>query len=399
METTVDKTETKKEKPTYLIAFILFGMYVSFGMSWMGVVPLFKEILETLSIGKSEGSWIISVISMAKSIFPIVAGILAARIGLNNALRISALLIVCGVIIPWLPNYMFWLVARFLFGVGGAMWVTLMGAATMQIFSAKERPIVNAFNGVAVNIGVILALTFTLSLSEKFGWQMTLSLYSLISAIFAILLWIFGDISSEKATASDDSVKYTDTLKLPVTWIISIAFTGPLALYLVFNTWLPIYYQEAFNIPKLQTMGWMTWMNLWGIPAAVATGFILQKIKKCKMFILIAAVLLPISALGGVMMNDPAILNVVLALTGIGMFLPVSPLITLLQTQNGMTPKLIGMILGTMFSVTYILSSIVPGIVGACYDRHISLTNILAFACLLGLTPAVSLVLPEKKEA
>ncbi|MBC7475316.1 MAG: MFS transporter [Candidatus Sericytochromatia bacterium] len=396
----IDKPKKLELKNNILItAFIMFGMYASFGMSWMGVVPLFQDIETALKISHSEASWLISVISLAKSIFPVLAGILATKIGLTKSLRISSLLILTGIIIPWLPSYPAWLLARFLFGVGGAMWVTLMGAVTMYVFDDKQRPIVNAINGVAVNVGVILALWYTLPLSKALGWQNAFSLYSGISGIFALLLWLFINIPFNKTVSNVESPRYIDSLNLPLTWIISFAFTGPLALYLVFNTWLAIYYQEVFHIPKLQTMQWLSWMNLWGIPTAIATGFILRAVKKCKPFILAASIILPVASLMAVNINDPSILTIVLALSGVGMFLGVAPLVTLLQSQPNMNPSMIGMIIGTMFSITYILSSITPSIVGYCYNSHISLTVVLSMCCLLAFSPAIALVLKEAGES
>jgi CP family cyanate transporter-like MFS transporter len=387
----------QRQPGKFLTAVILFGMYASFGMSWMAVIPLFGEIEKALSIGHSQGAWLISVISLAKSIFPVLAGILAARIGLTRSLKLSSLLILLGIIVPWLPAYGGWLAARFLFGIGGAMWVTLMGAVTMQVFTPKQRPFINSLNGIAVNTGVIIALWFTLPLASYLGWQAALSLYSIMSGFFALLLWFNGDLNSTNNSSLKKSAKYTDTLKLPVTWVISLAFTGPLALYLVFNTWLPIYYQEFLSIPKPQTMQWMSWMNLWGIPAALATGFFLQLLKKSRPFILAAAIILPVVSIMAVNSSDPSVLAVMLALTGVGLFLSVSPLITLLQNQPGMNPELIGLILGTMFSVTYILSAMAPGMVGYFYDQHINLKDLLSCCCFLGVTPLLAMLLSEKK--
>lgn len=130
-------TTAKNTKAT-LTAIVMFAMYASFGMSWMGVVPLFQDIEKVLSIGHSQGACLISIISLAKSLFPIIAGILATKIGLTKTLRISSILILFSLFTPYLPSYYAWLLFRFIFGIGGAMWVTLMGAVTMQIFEPKK---------------------------------------------------------------------------------------------------------------------------------------------------------------------------------------------------------------------------------------------------------------------
>lgn len=397
---------TGKNTKATLTAIVMFAMYASFGMSWMGVVPLFQDIEKDLAIGHSQGAWLISIISLAKSIFPIIAGILATRIGLTKTLRISSILILFSLFTPYLPSYYAWLLFRFIFGIGGAMWVTLMGAVTMQIFEPKKRPLINSLNGVAVNFGVVIAFWYTLTLSANFGWKMSLTLYSVISVISAIVLFSLGELvaksekteqKNQQVQPTEESMSYLGTLKLPVTWIISLSFTGPLALYLVFNTWLPVYYQEAMAIPKLQTFNYMVLMNAWGIPAAIFTGLMIQKFKKCKPFILVASILLPLASFYSVTSTDPSSLGTLLAITGAGMFLSVSPLVTLLQNQPRMNPKIIGMILGTMFSVTYIISSMMPGMVGHFYDLHYDLKTLLSICCIITISPAIALVLKENK--
>lgn len=386
----------------WLIASILFGMYVSFGMSWMGVVPILQELQGAFQFDKASGSWLVSIVSMAKSIFPILAGILASRWGLTRSMRLGAILIVLGVIIPFLPSFTAWIVMRFLFGVGGAIWVTLMGAVTLQVFEPQQRPMINALNGVAVTVGVVAALQLTLPLTAFMGWKLTLAAYSGLSAVFMVLLFALGQLPGQQPAKDGPSLwqtlkAYGGTMKLPVTWIISLSFTGPLALYLVMNYWLPVYYQDVMGLAKPQTMQLMTWMNMGGIVGSVATGYLLQKLNKTKIFIASAAVVLPVSAGIAMLITNPAILPFILFVAGVGMFLSVSPLITLLQSQPDMNPGKVGMILGTMFSVTYIVSSLAPDIVGRAYQAQWSLQMVLLSFCITTISPALALLLPEKE--
>lgn len=392
----------------WIVAFVLFGMYVSFGMSWMGVVPLRGELKDILQIDDTAGSRLVSIVSMAKSIVPILAGILAGRWGLTKTMRLSALLILSGLVIPFLPAYSAWVALKFLFGVGGAIWVTLMGAVTMQVFEARHRPLVNALNGVAITVGVVLALQITLPLTARFGWQMTLLSYSLISALFLVLLFLVGDLSFGNSPAAsagqgpslkETLVAYLSTLKMPVTWLTSLAFAGPLALYLVLSYWLPVYYEDSLALEKVKTLQLMSWMNLGGILGSIATGLLLQRFGKTRPFIIIAAIVMPLSALGALYVTQLSLLPIILFVAGVGLFLSVSPIITLLQGQPGMTPALVGMILGTMFSITYILSYMAPEVVGMLYKSDKSLLQtILVVFSLTTVSPAIALLLKEKAE-
>lgn len=388
----------------WIVAFVLFGMYASFGMSWMGVVPLRDTLNTFLGIEPAAGSRLVSIVSLAKSIVPILAGILAGRLGLTKTMRLSSVLILVGLAVPFVSGYWSWVALKFLFGVGGAIWVTLMGAVTMQVFEAKQRPLINAVNGVAITVGVILALKLTLPLTAMLGsWQLTLGLYSLISAVFMVLLFLTGELTPAVAASTappaslGDTLKaYAGTLKLPVTWLTSLGFAGPLSLYLVMSYWLPVYYEKSVGIAKLETLGLMSWMNYGAIAGAVGTGLLLQKFGKTKPFIIIAAILTPLASLGTLYVTDKGLLPLILFLTGLGMFISVSPLITLLQSQKGMNPALVGMILGTMFSVTYILSYMAPEIVGAASTNGVSLQLLLAIFCLTTVSPSAGLLMQDR---
>ncbi len=87
---------------------------------------------------------------------------------------------------------------RFLFGVGGAIWVTLMGAVTLQVFEPRQRPMINALNGVAVTVGVVIALQLTLPLTVFMGWKLTLAAYSGLSAVFMVLLFALGQLPGQQ---------------------------------------------------------------------------------------------------------------------------------------------------------------------------------------------------------
>lgn len=386
----------------FVVAAVLFGMYAAFGMAWIGVVPLFPEIRAALSVGAGDASWLVSVVSLAKSVFPILAGVAAARIGLTSTLRLAGLLVVLGAAVPFLPTFWAWLAGRFVFGVGGALWVTLMPAVVMQVFPAERRPLVNALNGVAVNTGVIVALKITLPLTEQIGWRAALASYSVLTAVFLVALFALGPLAPKPAARASwrtppgqGTLRYVDVLKAPVTWIVSVAFTGPLALYLVLNTFLPQYFQATYDLPRQASADLLGWMNLWGIPASIATGLLVQKLGRAKPFLVVGSLLLPASVALACVPSLRPLVGVLLAGAGVGLFVTVAPLVTLLQAQRGMTPASIGMVLGTMFSLTYVLSSATPGLVGALVERGFEVGPLLFACAFLGLTPAIGLFLAE----
>lgn len=374
-------------------------VYMLFGMTWMSIVPVMPELTTSLGVEKKDGTLLITIISMAKSIVPILAGVLAARIGLTSTMRLAGVLILVGAAAPWLPEYGAVLAARFVFGVGGAIWVTLMGPVVMAALSPSQRPIANALNGVAVNLGVIIALFATLPVAHELGWQVTVSLASIGSAACLLALFAVGSLgpAPAKVSVAQLFVSYAKTLKLSTTWLLAVAFCGPLALYLVMNTFLGTHLSETFGIERAAAMRWLSWLNLWGVPASLGAGVLLSKVvPNPRPYLIVASVLVPCAVACAVVVDSDVLRALSFALVGFGMFLPVSPLITTVQKLPGQTPAQLGMVLGTMFAVTYVVSSAVPSAVNPLVEAGIPLGTVLMIAGVLGATPLAGLLLVKR---
>lgn len=400
---TVDPVAPTSAARGVVVPLVLFGMYAAFGASWMAVVPLFPELETLLGVPRSDAATLVSVVSIAKSIVPILAGVIAARIGLTSTMRLAGVLIALSVVIPWLPGGLpVWVAARFVFGIGGAIWLTLMGAVVVDVVAPQRRAFVNALNGVAVNTGVIIGLRTALPLKDSLGAQGALTALSAATAVFLVVLIGAGALSSaapKKVSFVEILKSYAQVLKLPTTWIVAVAFCGPLALYLVVNTWLPTYLEQAYALTRKDATTALSTMNLWGIPASLAIGVLLQRrVWKVRGWIFLSALVLPIGMAGALLVDEQWRMTL-FAVAGAGLFMPVAPLVTLLQRQPGMTAARFGMVMGTMGSVTYIVSSVSPNVVGAQVAAGVPLASVLVPCCLLGLTPLMGLLLQEPADS
>ncbi|MBI1944846.1 MAG: MFS transporter [Deltaproteobacteria bacterium] len=380
-----------------LLSLPLF--YACFGLTWMGFVPVMPEITGAFGVERASGALLITVISMAKSVVPILAGVVAARLGLRRTLLLAGALVVVAGAAPFLPTWGALVAARFVLGVGGAVWVTLLGPAGLAVLPSSWRPVANAANGIAVNLGVVVALAVTLPLASMIGWQWAVSVGTLGAALCLLLTASVGPFGAPPAPApiGDTLAAYARTLKLRETWILALAFSGPLALYLVLNTFLGQHLEAAFALPRATAMRWLVWLNLWGMPASLGAGFLLARVwRSPKPYLVVASLLLPLAVAGGVLAPTDGLRALAFALAGLGMFLPVSPLITTVQQLPGQTPGALGMILGTMFAVTYVVSSAVPSAIGPLLAQGMSLSTLLIAAGVLGATPIAGLLLRSR---
>lgn len=388
---------------TLSIAVLMPLVYLLFGVTWIGFVPLLPEVAKAVDKPIPDAAFLIIVISWAKSFVPILAGILAARIGLTTTLRLGGVLILVGGIAPWLHDYSAAVAVRFVFGIGGALWVTLMGPVVLSSLPSSQRALANGANGVAVNAGIVVAYLVMLPLSKVIGVQWALTVATVATGACLVALSFVGKLdAADQSTRPSASVgatlkAYAKTLTLAPTCILAIAFCGPLALYLMLNTYLSQHMVAEFHVERSEASHWMVFLNGCGVVASLASGALLTRFKTPKPM-LFSVLLVPFALAFALTSSTDLARAVGFALVSAGMFLPVSPLVTTVQRMPGQTPQSFGMIIGTMFAVSYVVSSAIPTAMGPLVGAGVPLGTMLMGAGLLGLTPLVGLLLTGQRK-
>lgn len=237
----------------FLIEGLLFFSYFVFGMTWIGYSPFLKEIQSQFSLDYAKTGLVISAVSLAKTFIPFVAGWMAVRFGVSRTILIGNFFICASLYSPFASGFTELIASRVLFGIGGAMVVTLLGPAVLQWFPPKEFPMANGVIWISVNSGITLSLFITIPLVTQFGRVNVLLSYALVSAAIAIAWLIFGKDRVKASGETGPRPNYLEIFKMKEAWWLTLAAAGPLCVYLVFNTWLPTFYKESLGL------GWRTW--------------------------------------------------------------------------------------------------------------------------------------------
>lgn len=352
----------------FLIEGLLFFSYFVFGMSWIGYSPFLKEIQTQFSLDYAKTGLVISAVSFAKIFLPFVAGWTAVRFGVSRTILIGNLCICASLYSPFATGFPELLGSRVLFGVGGAIVVTLLGPAVLQWFPPRELALVNGFNYVAVNSGITLSLFITIPLAATFGRTQVLVAYAAASTAIALGWLLFGKDRVQASHRGGPKPSYAEIFRMKEAWWLTLAAAGPLCVYLVFNTWLPTFYKESLGLGAAKASQLTGLANMVGIPAAILGGILTQKTGLRKPFILASGVLTGVAAFGLFMTNNFAVLSASAVVFGIGLFLWVAPLTTLAMEIPGITPQKLAILNGVFFSVGYLLAFLAPWIAGALRD-------------------------------
>ena len=353
----------------FLIEVLLFSSYFVFGISWIGYSPFLKELQSQYGLDYTRTGLIISAVSFAKIFLPLVAGVFAVRFGVSRSILIGNLFICASLYTPIAGNFAELVASRVLFGVGGAIVVTLLGPAVLQWFPRGELAMVNGFNYVAVNSGITLSLFITIPLALRFGRTQVLLAYAAVSALLAVAWLIFGrDRFPAVKSTTGAAASFGEILRMKEAWWLTFAAAGPLCIYLVFNTWLPTYYKESLGLTPGKAAQLTGLANMVGIPSAIIGGILTQRTGRRKPFILASGLLTGLAAFGLFMTNNVGLLSASAVVFGIGLFLWVAPLTTLAMEIPGMTPQKLAVLNGVFFSVGYLMAFVAPLIAGAMRD-------------------------------
>lgn len=384
----------------YLIEVLLFTTYLVFGISWLAYAQVMPELMAAFKFSKAEGGSLIAFVSLAKAFVPLFAGALAARLGLKNALLAGAMFAGLAVAVPFLPTYKALLVGRFLFGMGGAVVVTLIGPIVMTWFPKEELPVVTGLNNVAVNTGITVATFITLPVAKTFGWQNTLAGFGALCAVMAILWGLLGETGPIKrevnASVAETKPSMMEMLRRSETWWIALAFAGPLCIYLALNASLGAHLEQAFGLDRAAAKNLTSLFNAVGIPVAIMSGWICKKLGKRRPLIIAAGLLMPVSSWLMVTSADPAVRNFGAVGLGASLFLYVAPLFTIPMELPGMDPARVALMMGCIFSLAYSVSTLSPILTGYLADQYGSYAIGLKFFSVTSVALAIGgFMLPE----
>lgn len=378
----------------WIVEAILFLIYFAFGLSWFAFSPLRGDIEACYHISKAQGAWLFSAVSLAKAFVPVLAGILVGRFGLKKSVWIGSLFCATSLVVPFAPDYYTMVALRFWFGVGGALVVTLMGPIVMQLFPRERLPLINGLNNVAVNAGIVTAFQVVPALSEKLPWQGILVGGGLISLALAFLWLCFG--SDATAAGKPAQASFMEVAARRETWLMAMAFTGPLALYLALNSTLPDHFASYFGLTKKAASQLTGLFNLVGIPTAILAGWVTGKLGLRRPLIIGAGLLMPVSSLLLCFAPIAEVRLLAAVLLGISFFLYVAPLFTIPMELPGSNAAFVARLNGIIFSAAYMLSTLSPVAVGYLYDRTHSYSAGLAACCLASALLAIGgWLLPE----
>lgn len=347
-----------------LVLFLLFLLTFNF----IAVAPMLPLIIEAFGISQASASLLVGVVSLSLAAGMLPGGMLVARLGVRKSLVIAGFLLSAGLLTPLTPDYPTLLALRITFSAGGAILLPASVVLIMQWFPPRELPIWNAASGAVQSFGLTASTVLAAPLAATIGWRSGLALFGGLAFAGAVFWLFFGKEHPLAPARGPSSGGIRAVVRNRVTWLLALAFAGPIGQMISLATWLPAYYQtvRGFSVEEAGALvGLLTFV---GIPGTILGGILPQRLGVRRPFILGSGAIVGIAGAGTYLADSPPLIVLALIVAGACSMLFFPVLTTTAMELPGMTPSTLGVVLGLAIGLANGMGFIAPFVVGLSAD-------------------------------
>ena len=294
---------------------------------------------------------------------------LAARVGLKRAYMASWVAMGLLAFSAITPDFYSMLALRLLFGVGLALMVASSGPLVMQWFKGREVLIINAANTALLSLGVTISLAGAVPLAEWVGWKTTLTVFSGIGVLGA-LIWPAAPLHRDRAATERPGISLREVfgvLRGRTVALLVAADAGIFIQYTALTGWLPTFFNEVRGF-ALDEAGFLTSILPFVGMFAVLAGGALPMRFSYRSILIFSGLLAILGGLGTYLLSNQVAIYISVAALGIGSWLYVPALLTIPMRLAGATPERVAVVWGAFMTFSGFGMFVSPLMVGALWD-------------------------------
>ncbi|OLF65030.1 NarK/NasA family nitrate transporter [Staphylococcus sp. MB377] len=237
-----------KTKGGFQLTLQTLSLVVGF-MAWSIISPLMPYISQDIKVNPGQLSIILAIPVILGSILRVPFGYLTNVIGAKWVFFCSFVVLLFPIFFlgqAQKPGML--MLSGFFLGVGGAIFS--VGVTSIPKYFSKDKVgLANGIYGMG-NIGTAVSSFLAPPIAGIIGWQTTVRSYLIIIAIFAILMFIFGDKNEPKVKVplASQFKKLSSNYKL---YYLSLWYFITFGAFVAFGLFLPNYLVNNFGIDKV----------------------------------------------------------------------------------------------------------------------------------------------------
>ncbi|WP_398574457.1 nitrate/nitrite transporter [Staphylococcus equorum] len=236
-----------KTNGSFQLGLQTLSLVVGF-MTWSIISPLMPYMSEDIKISETQLSVIVAVPVILGSILRIPLGYLTNLISAKWVFFWSFVVLLFPIyLLGQAQSSSMLMISGLFLGVGGA--VFSVGVTSLPKYFDKDKVgLVNGIYGIG-NIGTAVSAFLAPPMAGVFSWQTTVRFYLIIIALFAILMFFFGDGKEKRVKVSLKQIfRLAANYKI---YYLSFWYFITFGSFVAFGLFLPNYLVNHFGIDKV----------------------------------------------------------------------------------------------------------------------------------------------------
>ena len=292
MKQETEKLEVASSKRWLVLGSVLTSRVI-YTINWFNIAPLLGAtglIALGLRIDLPSQGLLTSSFLLGAGIFQIPAGIVSARWGPKNTSQLGMLILSFSGIGEGLsPNFPVLLVARFLLGLGAALFFAPAIGILTPLFRQEEEGLVLGLYNSCFNIGGAIGLFGWVLVTDLVGWRGGLVLGGIIGVISVLIGQVV--IPRDKVIPRTQRRSMRPVFRNRNIWLIAFGVLGFWGAIFSSSTFLEAYTKDVYGItPYISGLMASTIMfaSIFGGPFG---GYMSDRLRRRKIFILVPGML------------------------------------------------------------------------------------------------------------
>lgn len=237
-----------KQNGNFQLGLQTLSLIVGF-MVWSIISPIMPFISKDVAIAGSQLSIVIAIPVILGSILRVPFGYLTNKVGAKWIFFISFIILLFPIFfLSQAQSVGMLMTSGFFLGIAGATFS--VGVTSIPKYFPKERVgLANGIYGMG-NIGTAISSFLAPPIAGIIGWQSTVRLYLILLALFAILMFFFGDSQERKVHVPlmEQTRKLMGDLRL---YYLSFWYFITFGSFVAFGVFLPNYLVSHFHIESV----------------------------------------------------------------------------------------------------------------------------------------------------
>ena len=381
-----------------LVIVSIFFVALNMRPAVTGIGPLFNVLLESLHVSNTKMSFLTSIPVFCMGLFAPFAVPLQRKLGTKTAITLLLIIIALANGLRFFKeSYGLLVVTSFAAGFAIALIGPMLNAYIKKKFPTRFTTVVGIYS-FGIGTGATLSAALTVTFYNRFheSWTMALGSWAVL-AMIALVIWLLTIQKDQDELSETDVLSENDARnpwKNVRAWTILIYFGLQTSLFFSMMSWLvPMIQDKGYSLVTASSM--LTFMSIVQMIGNISVPILMEKWAN-RMGWLFSLGILGIFGFALLWLSSGAMLWIAVLIIGIvlsGLF-PIGLLLPLDEAKNDEEANSWS---SMVLSGGFMISAIIPILIGYCYDVTGNHTFTYAIFMLLMLGIVATTIMLKKK--